>query len=58
MPLLALSAKICYELSTGGALFVSNLGEGVVLLPSAHLAGLATGVLWFYARCRRFRKDV
>lgn len=47
LPLAGLFSKIIYELTTGSAIFVADLGEGVVPLPSAHLAGLVVGVMWF-----------
>lgn len=53
LPFVALSAKIGYELCSGSALFVSDLGEGVVPLPSAHLAGMAIGVFWALWRFSR-----
>ncbi len=46
LPLFGLTLKIGYELMAGQALFVADLGAGVVPLPSAHLAGLVLGVLW------------
>ena len=46
LPLFGLSLKIGYEFMTSQALFVSDLGVGVVPLPSAHLAGLLFGLLW------------
>ncbi|HKK19310.1 MAG TPA: hypothetical protein VJ952_11570 [Opitutales bacterium] len=47
LPLVALATKIIFELITGSALFVGGMGEGVVPLPSAHLAGAMIGLLWF-----------
>lgn len=47
LPLVALAAKITFEFVAGSALFVSDMGPGVVPLPSAHLAGALLGVLWF-----------
>lgn len=52
LPLVALSAKISYELFSGTTLFVSDLGPGVVPLPSAHFAGLVLGVVWALCFCR------
>lgn len=46
LPLLGLAAKIGYELLSGNSWFVSEMGPGVVPLPSAHLAGALLGVLW------------
>lgn len=51
LPLLGLTAKIGYELIAGQTVFVSDLGVGVVPLPSAHFAGLVFGLLW----CVRLR---
>ena len=46
LPLIGLSAKIFFECITGTAYFVSDLGPGVVPMPSAHLTGLLLGALW------------
>lgn len=46
LPLIGLSAKIVFECVSGNAYFVSDLGPGVVPLPSAHLLGLLFGVIW------------
>ncbi len=46
LPLAGLGVKIAYEFSSGSTLFVSNLGAGVVPLPSAHFAGLLIGCAW------------
>lgn len=54
LPLAGLSLKTGYEFLSGATLFVSDLGEGVVPLPSAHVAGLVLGILWAaWACCRR-----
>ena len=37
--------KILYEVATGSALFVTELGDGIVALPVAHLAGALAGAL-------------
>jgi hypothetical protein len=50
LPLLGLTLKIGTEFMTERALFVTDLGAGVVPLPSAHLAGLVLGVLWGVTR--------
>ena len=50
LPLFGLSLKIGYELMTDRALFVADLGAGVVPLPSAHLGGLVLGLLWGLTR--------
>jgi len=50
LPLGCLGAKILYELSTGSTLFVSDLGLGVVPLPSAHFAGMLIGLVWMLVR--------
>lgn len=50
LPLVGLVAKILLELFFGSALFVGDLGPGVVPLPSAHLAGAFFGLLWFASR--------
>lgn len=42
---LAFVAKLAYEATTGGALFASELGAGVVPLPVAHLAGAVAGAV-------------
>ena len=53
LPLFGITLKIGYEWIFGQALFVSDLGAGVVPLASAHFAGLIFGLLWgafrFYA---------
>lgn len=41
----AFAAKLGFELATGAALFVSQLGPGVAPLPAAHLAGALAGLL-------------
>ncbi len=46
LPLIGFFAKILFELMTGTSYFVSDLGEGVVALPSAHMAGFLLGSLW------------
>ena len=46
LPLCGLTLKIGYEWISGQALFVGDLGEGVVPLASAHFAGLILGLLW------------
>lgn len=46
VPLFELTLKISYERLAGQTLFVSDLGEGIVLLASAHFAGLVLGLLW------------
>ncbi|MFQ3225377.1 MAG: hypothetical protein ACI8Z5_001637 [Lentimonas sp.] len=50
LPVTGLSLKLGYEFLSGSTLFVSDLGAGVVALPSAHLAGLLLGVVWALAR--------
>lgn len=47
LPLLALTVKISYEFYFGRCWFVSDMGPGVVPLPSAHLVGALIGILWF-----------
>jgi hypothetical protein len=47
LPLVGLAAKIIFEFLSGSALFVGELGPGVVPLPSAHLAGAFIGFIWF-----------
>lgn len=42
---LALALKVGVEWTTGGTVFVANLGPGVSPVPAAHLAGAAVGVL-------------
>jgi len=51
LPLAALTGKIIYELTAGTALFVSDLGPGVVPLPSAHIAGMLLGCIWMVTVC-------
>jgi hypothetical protein len=46
LPLIALTAKIVFEFTAGGTLFVGDMGPGVRPLPSAHLAGACIGLLW------------
>lgn len=41
---LALALKLGVEWTTGGAMFVSDLGAGVSPVPAAHLAGAAVGL--------------
>ncbi len=53
VPLAALTGKIIYELTAGSALFVSDLGPGVVPLPSAHIAGMLLGGVWMASVCVR-----
>lgn len=48
-----LAGKVVYEVVAGRALFTMDLGEGVVQLPIAHLAGAAVGV----ALARRWRLE-
>ncbi len=49
--LVLLFSKALFEIVLGNALFVSNLGDGVVNVPLAHLAGAAVGVVfWRYDR--------
>lgn len=55
LPLVALAGKIGLEFYGGGALFVSDLGPGVVPLPSAHLVGMTFGVIWYLVSARRTR---
>jgi rhomboid family GlyGly-CTERM serine protease len=50
LPVFGLTLKIGYEWMTEQALFVTDLGAGVVPLPSAHLAGLVLGLLWGITR--------
>lgn len=50
LPIGGLVAKIGYELSAGSAFFVSDLGPGVEPLPSAHIAGLICGGIWYISR--------
>ena len=38
-------AKLTFESITGGAVFASDMGEGVVAVPVAHLAGALIGVI-------------
>jgi len=42
---LAFIAKIAFELTTGAALFATNMGEGVVAVPVAHIAGAIVGTI-------------
>lgn len=41
----AFAAKLAFELNTGAALFVSDLGPGVVPVPAAHLVGALAGIV-------------
>ncbi|HEX2059316.1 MAG TPA: rhomboid family intramembrane serine protease [Thermoanaerobaculia bacterium] len=41
---IAFAAKIAFELTTGSALFAANMGEGVVAVPVAHIAGALVGL--------------
>jgi hypothetical protein len=52
LPVVGVSLKIGYEFLSGATLFVSDLGAGVVALPSAHLAGLLLGCVWTLAQLR------
>lgn len=52
LPLFGLSLKIGYEWMFGQTLFVSDLGEGIVPLVSAHFAGLVIGLVWGVLRVR------
>jgi rhomboid family GlyGly-CTERM serine protease len=38
------AGKIAFELSTGGTLFVTSMGPGVVSVPVAHVAGALVGL--------------
>lgn len=40
-----LAGKITWEVATGGTLFVSSMGPGVVAVPIAHAAGALAGLL-------------
>jgi hypothetical protein len=42
---IAFIAKLTYESLTGGAVFASDMGEDVVAVPVAHLAGALIGVI-------------
>ena len=53
LPLLGLIAKIVFEYQSGVALFVGDLGPGVVPLPSAHLVGALLGLLWSASVCQK-----
>lgn len=39
----AFIGKIAFELTTGAAFFATNMGEGVVAVPVAHIAGALVG---------------
>jgi membrane associated rhomboid family serine protease len=41
----AFLAKILFELTTGTAFFATNLGEGIVAVPVAHIAGAIVGAI-------------
>lgn len=41
----AFLGKIAFEVMTGAALFASNMGEGVVAVPVAHVAGALVGTI-------------
>lgn len=42
---LGFGGKIVFELATGGTMFVSQLGAGIVPVPLAHAVGAAAGVI-------------
>ena len=46
----AFIGKIAFEMATGATVFVSNMGEGVVAVPVAHLAGAAVALAVFLWR--------
>jgi len=43
--MLAFALKIGFEITTGGTVFVADLGCGIVPVPHAHLAGALVGLL-------------
>jgi rhomboid family GlyGly-CTERM serine protease len=43
--LLAFALKVGFEITTGGTVFVADLGRGIVPVPHAHLAGALVGLL-------------
>jgi rhomboid family GlyGly-CTERM serine protease len=47
----AFIGKIAFEMTTGATVFVGDMGEGVVAVPVAHLAGFACAAIikWSYA---------
>jgi rhomboid family GlyGly-CTERM serine protease len=42
---IAFVAKIVFEMTTGAAFFATNMGEGVVAVPVAHVAGAIVGTI-------------
>jgi hypothetical protein len=39
------AAKLAFEAITGGAVFANDMGDNVVAVPVAHLAGALVGVI-------------
>ena len=48
-------AKLAFEAITGGTLFTGDMGEGVVSVPVAHLAGAMTAVILSVAKDLKLR---
>ena len=52
------AAKLAFEAVTGGSVFANDLGDGVVAVPVAHLAGALVGVIGGVLVPRRHRRQL